>query len=42
MSLDKYDGFTNPRKHVLNMHSNLELVIHESGAQCERYSLQPL
>ena len=35
MSLNNYDGLTNPRKHVKNMHNSLELVIKDCDSMCK-------
>lgn len=35
MNLDNYDGLFNPKKHVHNMRSSLELVVQDSKATCK-------
>ena len=34
MSLDNYDGLTDPREHVQNVHSSLESIIQDSDSMC--------
>ena len=35
MSLDTYDGLTDPREHIQNMRGSLELVIHDNDGMCK-------
>jgi hypothetical protein len=35
MSLDTYDGSTDPREHIQNVRGSLELVIHENDVMCK-------
>jgi hypothetical protein len=35
MSLNNYDGLTNLRKHVKNIHNSLELVIKDYDSMCK-------
>jgi len=39
MTLDNYDGLTDLREHVQNMHRNLELVIQDDNAMCKILSM---
>ena len=34
-NMNNYDSLTNPREHVQNMHSSLELVIQDRDSMCK-------
>ena len=37
ISLENYDGLTNPREHVKNIHSSLELIIQDHDSMCKLF-----
>ena len=37
ISLDNYDGLTNPREHVKNIRSSLELIIQDHDSMCKLF-----
>jgi hypothetical protein len=41
INLDNYDGLFNPKEHVHNMRSSLELVVQDSKATCKFQTLKP-